>query len=362
MDPKKSPPSKLFYSKQTPAPSSIKSLDFRQSLSINSVKSLTSQFNSKMGHFFSPKASLEFKSPLFQQSETSLPKKKPEQVSPQLYFISKQKIAKPEEAKGFKGVLSEIYNKDTFGEEKKGSFLEKRPESGEKAIVTNNENSTVEKTLGAGRVDLFYRGQVLKILIETPEEKTFSWLKSRMLNEVIRCETEKGNKVDYSTILINGFASRDGFFLIDFALHSISDWSLGFLKNKRISLVSLIREARLEVGLTSRQSLKQYELLKVIGSGGFSQVILGRKKDTRRMYALKIIRRDFIHKNEKESIIMNEINILKSCDNPFIVHLESAFKTVLFHFKSLSFNFFSSSANTSYLSWISVPEESSSVC
>lgn len=75
-------------------------------------------------------------------------------------------------------------------------------------------------------------------------------------------------------------------------------------------------------------SLRNYELVKVIGSGGFSQVILGRKIDTGKLYALKIVKRDFIRKNEKESIIMNEINILKSCNNPYIVHLDCAFKTV----------------------------------
>jgi len=332
MDPKKSPSTKILYKNQMPLSTSIKSLDFRGSLSINSVKSINTQLNSKMGHFFSPKASLEFKMPVFSHVETSLPKKKPETISPQLYFISKQKISKPEEAKSqnFKGVLSEIYNKDTFIEEKKGSFVEKRPESIEKSLPNNNENSTIEKSLGAGRVDLYYRGLVLKIMVENPEEKSFSWLKTRLLNEVIKTESEKGNKCEITNLPINGFSSKDGFFLIDFALHSIKDWGLAFLKNKRIALLPLIRETKVYESLSSRQSLKQYELLKVIGSGGFSQVILGRKKDTRRMYALKIIRRDFIHKNEKESIIMNEINILKSCDHTFIVHLESAFKTVNF--------------------------------
>lgn len=82
------------------------------------------------------------------------------------------------------------------------------------------------------------------------------------------------------------------------------------------------------VSSRSRLSLKNYDLVKVIGSGGFSQVILGRRKDNGKFYALKIVKRDFIRKNEKESIIMNEINILKSCNNPYIVHLDSAFKTV----------------------------------
>lgn len=333
MDHKKSPTSKFPYQKQILTSQSIKSLDFRASLSINSVKNLSSQINNKMGHFFSPKASIEFKSPQFQQyisHESSLPKKKLESSSPQLYFVSKQKISKPEESKmpNFKGVLSEIYNKETFLDEKKTNFVKNSVEKS-----SNNENISLETPTGSyGRVDLAYKGFLLKIIIDNPEEKTFSWLKSRLISEILRWEHEKGLKIDPASLPVNGFCSKDGFYLIDFALHSISDWSLGFLKNKAITLMVLMKEiSRVDMGLNMRQSLKQYELLKVIGSGGFSQVILGRKKDTRRMYALKIISRDFIHKNEKESIIMNEINILKSCNNSFIVNLESAFKTVFYH-------------------------------
>ena len=297
-----------------------------------------------MAHFFSPKASLEFKSPMFQQQahETSIPKKKSDTISPQLYFVSKQKISKPEEAKtqNFKGVLSEIYNKDTFNDDKKPSFLDRKSESIEK--IQNNENSALEKlNIITGRIDLHYKGQILKIVIENPEEKTFSWLKAKLINEILKFEQEKGSKIEASSLPINGFTSKEGFFLIDFALHSISDWSLAFLKNVRVGLIPLFKEKKtIDIVPNVRQSLKQYELMKVIGSGGFSQVILGRKKDTRRMYALKIIRREFIHKNEKESIIMNEINILKSCNNHFIVHLESAFKTVTFFFKFKIFFFF----------------------
>lgn len=344
MDPKKSPQTKLAIPKQILSSQSIKSFDFRSSLSINSVKNITSQTNNKMGHFFSPKASVEFKSPIFlHNTETSLPKKKPESISPQLYFISKQKITKPDETKlqNFKGVLSEIYNKDMFYDDKKSSFLEtKKSESIEKS--TNNENVSLDKVnLSFGRVDLYYRGVILKISIEKPEEKTVSWLKSRLINEILKCEQDKGNKFDANSIPINGFCSKEGYSLVDFVLHSIDDWNLNFLINKKIALLALFKESKkIDYYPKNRQTLKQYELMKVIGSGGFSQVVLGRKKDTRKMYALKIISREFIHKNEKESIIMNEINILKSCNHPFVVHLESAFKTVLINISFLFYYLF----------------------
>ena len=39
--------------------------------------------------------------------------------------------------------------------------------------------------------------------------------------------------------------------------------------------------------------------IKVIGKGGFSRVIMVRKKDTGRIYAMKILNKNFIIQNDK---------------------------------------------------------------
>jgi serum/glucocorticoid-regulated kinase 2 len=49
--------------------------------------------------------------------------------------------------------------------------------------------------------------------------------------------------------------------------------------------------------------LRDFNLIKCIGLGGFSRVYLVQKKDTAKMYALKLIDKNFIIKNKKEVIV-----------------------------------------------------------
>ena len=77
-----------------------------------------------------------------------------------------------------------------------------------------------------------------------------------------------------------------------------------------------------------RRSIRDYEIITLLGSGGFSKVVLGRNKMDGKLYALKILDRAFIKKNRKEGIIMNERNIMASTDHPFLVKMFSSFKTV----------------------------------
>ena len=44
-------------------------------------------------------------------------------------------------------------------------------------------------------------------------------------------------------------------------------------------------------------AISDFEQLRVIGRGGFSRVILARKKDTGRLYAIKIIKKDHLKTN-----------------------------------------------------------------
>lgn len=39
-------------------------------------------------------------------------------------------------------------------------------------------------------------------------------------------------------------------------------------------------------------TIEDFEQMRVIGRGGFSRVILARKKDTGRLYAIKILKKD----------------------------------------------------------------------
>ena len=51
--------------------------------------------------------------------------------------------------------------------------------------------------------------------------------------------------------------------------------------------------------------------MRVIGHGGFSRVILARKKDTGRLYAIKILRKDRIFNDNQIKPILSERTMLE---------------------------------------------------
>ena len=62
-----------------------------------------------------------------------------------------------------------------------------------------------------------------------------------------------------------------------------------------------------KISASKRQiSVNDFELIKVIGRGGFSRVILCRKKDTGRLYAMKILKKSKIIREKKIKPILSE--------------------------------------------------------
>eukprot|EP00826_Nyctotherus_ovalis_P007527 TRINITY_DN1189_c0_g1_i18.p1 TRINITY_DN1189_c0_g1~~TRINITY_DN1189_c0_g1_i18.p1 ORF type:complete len:539 (+),score=134.93 TRINITY_DN1189_c0_g1_i18:73-1689(+) len=74
--------------------------------------------------------------------------------------------------------------------------------------------------------------------------------------------------------------------------------------------------------------LKDFRPLKVIGMGGFATVYLVEKKDTKKLYAMKQIRKDTIIKRKMVATITSEKEVLKSIRHPFLANMEFAFQTL----------------------------------
>lgn len=78
---------------------------------------------------------------------------------------------------------------------------------------------------------------------------------------------------------------------------------------------------------------EQFEPIKVIGKGGFSRVLLGnlqtvRRKDSGHLYAMKVIKKQFIEKAKKINQIATERRVMGIIKHPFIVELNWAFQSV----------------------------------
>jgi len=74
-------------------------------------------------------------------------------------------------------------------------------------------------------------------------------------------------------------------------------------------------------------SVKDFDLLKMIGKGAFGQVLQVRHKATGKIYAMKIVKKRFVIEQQKVASTIAEKNILSAFQNPFIMALKFAFQS-----------------------------------
>ena len=77
----------------------------------------------------------------------------------------------------------------------------------------------------------------------------------------------------------------------------------------------------------AKVGLKEFALLKVVGKGSFGKVMQVRKKDTGRIYAMKVLQKANIIKRNQVEHTRTERNVLSRIVHPFIVSLNYAFQT-----------------------------------
>lgn len=74
-------------------------------------------------------------------------------------------------------------------------------------------------------------------------------------------------------------------------------------------------------------TIEDFDLMKVIGKGSFGKVMMVRKKDTARIYALKTIRKAHIISRSEVAHTLAERSVLSQINNPFIVPLKFSFQS-----------------------------------
>ncbi|KAI8816583.1 kinase-like domain-containing protein [Fimicolochytrium jonesii] len=74
-------------------------------------------------------------------------------------------------------------------------------------------------------------------------------------------------------------------------------------------------------------TIDDFELLKVIGKGSFGKVMQVRKRDTNRIYAMKILRKSHIVERAEVAHTLAERTVLAKLNHPFIVPLKFSFQT-----------------------------------
>ena len=74
-------------------------------------------------------------------------------------------------------------------------------------------------------------------------------------------------------------------------------------------------------------SIEDFDLLKVIGKGSFGKVMQVRKKDSNRIYAMKILKKAHIVERDEVSHTLAERMVLAKIQHPFIVNLKYSFQS-----------------------------------
>jgi len=74
-------------------------------------------------------------------------------------------------------------------------------------------------------------------------------------------------------------------------------------------------------------SANDFELLKVVGKGSFGKVMQVRKKDTNRIYAMKVLNKKDIVERQEIQHTLSERNVLIQATSPFLVGLKFSFQT-----------------------------------
>lgn len=81
---------------------------------------------------------------------------------------------------------------------------------------------------------------------------------------------------------------------------------------------------------TTRVSLNDFQLLKVLGKGSYGKVLLVKKAgeiDEGKVYAMKMLRKDHVIRRNQVEHTKTERQVLESISHPFIVHLHYAFQS-----------------------------------
>jgi tRNA A-37 threonylcarbamoyl transferase component Bud32 len=77
---------------------------------------------------------------------------------------------------------------------------------------------------------------------------------------------------------------------------------------------------------SSKVTLKDFDLIRVLGRGAFGKVVQVRKKDTGELYAMKILKKAMVYKRKQLAHTLAERRILEAAAHPFCVSLKFAFQ------------------------------------
>lgn len=96
-------------------------------------------------------------------------------------------------------------------------------------------------------------------------------------------------------------------------------------KDKKAGLDSFKMPAGMVIN--NKMTVDDFELMVVVGKGSFGKVMQVRKKDTGKIYAMKVLKKETLVKRQQVAHTRTERQVLAQIDHPFIVSIRYAFQT-----------------------------------
>lgn len=102
-------------------------------------------------------------------------------------------------------------------------------------------------------------------------------------------------------------------------------------KEEQTSLEAEAHSDEVKVDIVEKPptGLDDFELLRIIGTGSFAKVMLVRKKDTSKLYAMKVLKKEEIVRRNQVGHTRTERTILSRMQHPFMVKLRYSFQSEL---------------------------------
>lgn len=79
--------------------------------------------------------------------------------------------------------------------------------------------------------------------------------------------------------------------------------------------------------LDTKLSMDDFEMMKVVGKGSYGKVMQVRKRDTGKIYAMKVLKKQMLVAKKQVVHTQTERRVLELIDHPFLVSLRFAFQT-----------------------------------
>lgn len=113
---------------------------------------------------------------------------------------------------------------------------------------------------------------------------------------------------------------------------------LQMMNEKKLELENNIKNTEVIMQMDGKDvNESSFEILKVLGKGFFGKVFLAEKKDTKQLYALKVISKFDIIKRNFFDNLKSEKLILETAQSPFVVKMECCFTSPSYVFFAMKF-------------------------